>query len=150
MFLSSIQGHLKLDDPAIPQLQRVRDAYIMDLIMESGQFTAVQVRKLNYCRLYLNAVTLSDLSKINGLELDQSKLEGQPSIYSSVTRGPLIHQARPADTQWLLWQQANKLWSTASGQFHEPLGYWVVPREQQRQQHQAYWASDRIWVRIDC
>ena len=85
-FLASIKASLIVDDPGIPPLQRVNDRYVMDEILASQQFTPAQLRRLNYCRLYLQAVTLADLTVSNGCQLDHSKLMGTPSLYSSATQ----------------------------------------------------------------
>ena len=72
----------------------------MDAIINSGQFTLAQIRQLNYCRLYLKAVTLSDLSTPAGVALDRGKLDdGSPSVYSSSrTGGSSIYQVRPLNS----------------------------------------------------
>ena len=102
-FLASVDSFLELDDPGIPSLERLHDAFIMDVLMESCQFTNTELRRLNYCRLYLHAYTLSDLVQANGSELDDSKLYGEPSVYSSGAIGPQIHQAKPSKSDWTLW-----------------------------------------------
>ena len=63
-FLSKVGASLVLDEPQIPELQREGDEYIMDLILRSQKYKPHEIRKLNYCRLYLQAVTISDLTEI--------------------------------------------------------------------------------------
>jgi hypothetical protein len=58
----------------------------MDIILEANVFTDAEIRKLNYCRLYLQVITLSDITKPNGEELDARMLDGQPSLMSSKTK----------------------------------------------------------------
>lgn len=101
-FLSTIDASVLLDDPSIPQMQRAHDAYIMDLILESKKFSNAEIRRLNYCRLYLQATTLSDLSQTSGTSLDQSKLVGTPSLLSSVTVDMQVYQERPSQAEWRL------------------------------------------------
>ena len=60
-FLAKMQGSLRLDAAYIQPKQLVNDAYIMDLVMESQKFTEAEIRRINYCRLYLQVVTLSDM-----------------------------------------------------------------------------------------
>jgi hypothetical protein len=81
----------------------------MDVMLNSHQFTDAEVRRLNYCRLYLKAVTISDLSHATGIRLDLCKLEGTPSLTSSVTHGPSIHQETPSAAEWTLWKRAYHL-----------------------------------------
>ena len=66
-FLKSIKGRLRFDKPYIPEKQRVNDSYIMDHVLDSKQFKPVEICKINYCRLYLQAITVSDISNCIGV-----------------------------------------------------------------------------------
>ena len=55
-YLKSNDLWLTLDRSGIPPLERVHDGYIMDLILSSQTFTPAQIRRVNYCRLFLNAL----------------------------------------------------------------------------------------------
>ena len=59
-FLARIQGSLRLDTTSIPPLQRENDQYIMDILLESELYDEKEICQLNYCRLYLQVVTLSE------------------------------------------------------------------------------------------
>ena len=50
-------------------LQRVHDTYIMEWAEEMG-FTNFELRFLNHCRLYLNVISISDISKESGNKLE--------------------------------------------------------------------------------
>ena len=92
-FLASISASIHLDDPCIPQPQREHNQYLMDMmIIHSNCYSPAQIRKLNYCRLYLQAVTLADITKPNGSHLDPCFVIGNPSLYSSCTRWQSINQ----------------------------------------------------------
>ena len=147
LFLSTINAGVQVDDPCIPSLQRQGDSYIMDHILEAGIFSSSEVRRLNYCRLYLQAVTISDLTKITGDILDPSKLSGHPSLQSSQTNWITINQDRPSEKEWVLWRKANKLWSNMDGQLHSPLRKWCGNIHQQRNHHFAYRYRRRVWIR---
>ncbi|KAI2512751.1 hypothetical protein MHU86_1539 [Fragilaria crotonensis] len=147
-FLSTIDATIEVDDPGIPPLQREHDSYLMDHVLESRQFQPAQIRRINYCRLYLQAVTVSDISTNNGLQLDMSKREGQFSLYSSVTQCVRVNQDRPSDAEWKLWKKANTLWSDATGKLYQPLGSWKLPRRAQRQRHFAYSFGSRLAIRM--
>ena len=140
---------MDLDTKGIPPLQRQHDAHIMDVILESNQFTSAQVRRLNYCRLYLQAVTISDISDATGQQLDRSKLLGRPNVQSSTTTWIQINQERPSEVEWRLWRKANLLWSNASGALRTQLGQWLESRPQQRQQQFAYLHRNRrLYIRV--
>jgi hypothetical protein len=84
-FMSKINANLELDITGVPPTQHINDSHIMDMILESEQFTATQIRRLNYCRLFLQAVTVSDLTNATGQQLDPAKLCGFPDFQSSTT-----------------------------------------------------------------
>ena len=148
-FLAFIDSSLQLDTDYVPPCQREYDASIMDIVLQNGKFTDDEIKRLNYCRLYLQAHTLSDLTNINGYTLDETKLEGAPSLQSSRTHSGLINQRRPSDSEWYLWQKANLLWSDPTGRLLQPLGAWTCPINEQRQRHAAYWTNTMLWVRVE-
>ena len=121
-FLANHKLSIQLADPCIPPLQREHDSYIMDHILQSNHYTKAEVRKLNYCRLYLQVVTVSDLTTTDGLSIDPHLLHGLPSAYSSRSALLSIHQERPSETEWKLWRRVNLLWSTLAGSLRQPLG----------------------------
>ena len=155
-FLAETDMHLKVNNAAIPKLQRSHDYHIMDAVLESNQFTSAEIRRLNYCRMYLKASTISDLTEANGNSFDLSKWKGTPSLMSSRTQGLSIHQERPSEREWTLWRKMCKsLWSDTTGTLRETLGPWILPIPKQRQQHQAYYSHDKLctsdtvlWIRI--
>ena len=119
----------------------------IDIILRSETFTDDEIKRLNYCRMYLQAHALSDLTELGGFALDSTKLKGSPSIQSSVTCTEQINQQRPSDDEGKLWCQANRLWSKEDDTLCQPLGPWTVPIKQQRQRHAAYWTTSMLWVR---
>jgi hypothetical protein len=147
-YLAAIDATLEVDDPGILPLQREDDSYIMDHILQARQFTPAQIRRINYCRLYLQAITVSDVTTNAGLQLDMSKLAGRISLYSSVTQGIRVHQERPSETEWKLWKKANSLWSDAQGNLYQPLGAWLHTRTLKRQRHFAYTFKNRLAIRM--
>jgi hypothetical protein len=124
-YLSSIQAGIKLDDPCIPALQRQGDSYIMDHVLDSQVFSPMEVRHIIYCRLYLQAIMISDLATTDGTSLDQSKFMGMFSLKSSCTTWLTVHQEYPSPKAWKTWQRANLLWSHRGVRlkFHYSNGY---------------------------
>ena len=148
-FMAQINASIDLDHKGVPPTQRQHDAHIMDAILESDKFTASQIRRLNYCRLFLQAVTISDITDATGMQLDLSKLTGVPDARSSSTTWLHVHQDRPSEIEWKLWRKANRLWSDPAGNLYNPLGPWLYPRSRQRQQHFAYLHQRRLYIRVE-
>jgi hypothetical protein len=130
----------------IPPLQRVHDAHIMDIVLQSKKFTVAEIRRINYCRLFLQAVTLSDLATVDGQYVDASKLNGHPSLRSSSTTLMHINQDHPSESKWSLWKKVNQLWSNKDGRFHQSLGRWLLPIHKQRERHLVVRTTDNYLV----
>ena len=148
-FLASINGTIELDEDFVPPLQRENDTYLMDAVLDSGKFKDAQITAINYCRLYLQVVTLSDISTADGTSLDMHKRDGHWSLLSSRTTLNWINQERPPEKAWGTWRRACDLWATRNGKLKRPLGCWLHPPEEQRMQWPAYYAPDEdsLYVR---
>ena len=131
-YMKHVGGWIELDNEYIPTAERVHDGYIMDMILTSQQFNDKEIRQLNYCRLFLQAVTLSDITQANGRMLDPNMLQGVPDIYSSTSRWHHVTQEKPLPKLWKLWQRANRLWSNEHGELHQPLQRWQHKLQRQR------------------
>jgi hypothetical protein len=57
-----VGGSLQLDQSYVPNIELVHNHHIMDLFMQSGQYTPTEIIQLNLCQLYLQAITLSDIT----------------------------------------------------------------------------------------
>ena len=71
-----------LDDAYVPPIQRVGDFHLMDIIIDSGKFTATQISRINYCRVYLSVHTVSDITKANGVWIHPEFMNGDRSKYT--------------------------------------------------------------------
>ena len=65
-FLHSIAGSLQIADLTIQPLQRNNDYYIMDAVISSRALSASEISRINYCRLFLQILTVSDMTNATG------------------------------------------------------------------------------------
>jgi hypothetical protein len=147
LFLSSVHATIEVDKPGIPPIQREHDQHLMDIIITSGRFTSTQIRRLNYCRLFLQTVTISDIATTSGFALNISKRNGHPLPQSSETQWLHVNQEQPSNNVWRLWKKANLLWSDVDGKLHLPLGKWTVSNAKQQQRHHPYKYGMRLAIR---
>ncbi|KAI2495436.1 hypothetical protein MHU86_19068 [Fragilaria crotonensis] len=119
----------------------------MDRILASGRFSDNEIRRINYCRLYLGALTISDLATTEGTQLDQAKLTGQESLFSNRPRWMKVHQELPSAVSWKLWKKANALWSYPDGTLVQPLGPWLLTTTESRISYPAYVYRSTLYVR---
>ncbi len=110
----------------------------MDLVLQSNNFDPKEIRLINYCRMYLQAVTMADLCLADGVSLDPALLSGHPAPTSSVSKWIHINQARPSEPSWRLWRQACSLWSM-NNKLHFPLGPWIQPGDKLRRTWPYYY-----------
>jgi hypothetical protein len=119
----------------------------MDLILNASCFSNAEIGRLNYCRLYLQVVTVADVTKPNGMDLDPSFLRGCPSLMSSKSTLLGINQERSSEGEWMLWRRANLIWISSDGTLLRPLGKWTMKVQDQRQSHFAYVHQSTLYVR---
>jgi hypothetical protein len=67
LFLGCIGAQIEVDNSFALPLQREHDSYIMDAVLESGQFMPIEIDQINYCCLFLQAVMVSDLTLADGM-----------------------------------------------------------------------------------
>jgi hypothetical protein len=151
LFLSRIKATIELDQDYVPPPQRTRDLYIMDAVLESGLFTSTEVCQINYCRLYLQVTTLSDVCQANGVYIDESFRDDPPSPRSSTSTWLQFNQPRPCNKVWELWKTVLSWWFDSAGIIHRPLGSWLYPANQLRRQWPSYYDSstDMIYIRTN-
>ena len=81
-YLAFINAGLQLDNTGVAPLERRHDEFIMDRILSSKKFNCSEIKRQNYCRLFLGALTISDLATTGGNQLDHAKLSGQESLFT--------------------------------------------------------------------
>ena len=121
----------------------------MDLILNSNHYTPAEIRKLNYCQLYVDMVTISDCTLPCGTLIDRAKTYGSPTPVSSRSSHLKVHQEKPSANEGRLWKRACLLLSVINGRLRKPLGKWLLPPAQQRQHPHAYTHGDMMWRRQD-
>jgi hypothetical protein len=131
LWKSCQQFQIKFDDPFFkPKLQRTGDTFLMHAF--ALQYSSKQLAILNQCRMFLKAITLADITTVDGTQI-------HPWSYAGITREPHLHRynwprqprSLPA-THWNLWKLAlAECFSTnysnaGSLSVQDPLGDWLV------------------------
>jgi hypothetical protein len=135
-FLGSIGAQLEVDQTFVPAPQRINDFYLMDLAISSGRFTPKQLKLVNYCRLYLQAVTASDIVLPSGSLIDDWLLEGVLHVDSSRTSFITVSQGNPNSKTWLQWRRLMQL--VGEVLVCSPLGDWLYSALDLRRQWPCY------------
>jgi hypothetical protein len=115
---------IQLDErtPCLP-LRCQGDQFLMECFLHAG-YSGTSLHQLNVCRLFLQAITLSDICTGDGCSISPLAWEGhrdptRPSPY----RWP--NQPRPSSALWRVWQQAlPKALHLSQRLLPRPLGPW--------------------------
>jgi hypothetical protein len=142
-------GQLELDTPFVTQLQRQGDGFLMDVALQSRKFKPIQLRRLNYCRLYLNVLLVSDVCSANGTEIDPEAYQGsQPAVTTKFK----VNQKRPDNRSWMEWRRLMYIPADRSKhhRLQQPLGKWLVSTDKLRKKwtHLHDGTSEKLFFSI--
>jgi hypothetical protein len=86
---------------------------------------SLQLWSLHTCRLYLNVLTLSDVTDAKGNRFAPGILDGIRSVQQSSSKGPSAKQERPSNEMWALWQRLLNIFGNKHQLLFLPLGPWI-------------------------
>ena len=131
-YLQDIHSSLQIANLTIQPLLRQGDQYIMDMVLAQCSYTPKEVQRLNYCRLYLRALSLSDICNAQGNCFAMGVYEGLRSsqLSQSTLKDPL--QERPGNHVWAIWRRFLKTLSYDKLHLNQPLGPWFNPIPRRR------------------
>eukprot|EP00957_Ditylum_brightwellii_P136934 10442961-Ditylum_brightwellii.AAC.2 len=101
----------------------------MNAAIHSHQFTAIEIKQINNCRLYLGITMVSDITLADGCTLDPHMKAGNESLISSSSKQLQSKQARQNRTSWKLWGKNLKLFAQYD-HLKVPLTQWLVDTPQ--------------------
>jgi hypothetical protein len=116
--LTTIRASIQIANLRPIPLQRSHDAYIMDSILSSQQFSDREIRFINYCRFYVQALSLSDLCMAAGTHL-QPGIRDCALPSTSISKLSEPYQELPGPLAWRAWRRLLRLiskpkWNTFS------------------------------------
>jgi hypothetical protein len=126
-------------DVTIPLLtsHRQHDVTIMDILDESSQFSSLDLKDINTCRVYKRVTFLSDISSGDGTRLTTKAWTTIPN--DRATQYPFNTQHFPTTRQWRAWKAAMTYINQANtNQLRQPLGKWQISSEDQYLQYWDY------------
>lgn len=158
-FLCHIGGQIRVDEPFIAPVQRVGDFHIMSAAIDSNDFDEQDLLILNYCRLYLHVVTVSDLFNATGNRIMPHIWECHrppwfdPNQIVTLQRRPSLHQIRHR------WQKLLRMWCFDDRHAGENINLgqcWLHPGNRLHLRRETYlihgpyptiyhWSGDNYW-----
>ena len=103
-FLADIDGKVHIPNVWLPSHRREYDSFIMEDVNQLKMSTPKK-RRVNDCRLYLGAITKSDLATADGTELDTRLLHGEARLTTT-----LIFPERPSPPEkgWKIFRSTTR------------------------------------------
>jgi hypothetical protein len=125
-FLNRANASLDIENHWLPTLARASNQMLMDLALQLT-FNYSQLRQLNACRLYLQVLTVSDISTADGCYLLPSACNGNKEEHR-ISKLQWPNSVRP--TNWSAWNRLLQHIGTGD-RLSTPLGQWLVDPHQQ-------------------
>ena len=125
-YLASVGGTIELQGDFVVARQRAQDDFIMDVAVASRRFRPAELKRINYCRLYLNVLLVSDIATAKGDYIDAMMYTGEAN---PVTTKHRVNQAKPNTKAWSQWRRLLLMITHNSPRLKlkKPLGQWLVP-----------------------
>jgi hypothetical protein len=125
-------------------LLRENVQYIMEAAEEAG-FCDSAVRFINYCRLYLNVISLADITDESGMIIDSRVLK-QKEIPQQDEDSGLIRQKKPDCTKWSIWFKFLKtLLRPRQSKLKVSLGAWTAGYSTIQKKFKSYRTEDKLY-----
>ena len=126
-----------------PPLLREKDEYIM-VIVHRMNLSATETRYINYCRLYLNVISIADLSDEAGKYIRQ-EMYTNPSQHINADDSTCIQRSVPI-RKWSLWRKVlNYITFYKRRKLKNNLGNWTVPSTLIRHRYTYYLSQQRLY-----
>jgi hypothetical protein len=137
-FLATINASFDLDETHVPHRQRSGDVYLMDLLVGAEAYPPEVLRTINHCRLFLNVITLSDITNAAGAHLIPGVEWGEHDLFPSSSKHHAPRQSSPAMFFWTYWQRLLRIIALPTDQLRHPLGPWLLPGSDLRRTWTSY------------
>eukprot|EP00957_Ditylum_brightwellii_P083115 6318771-Ditylum_brightwellii.AAC.1 len=96
------------------------------MVVQSNEFTPIEIKKINHCRENLGITTLANITLADGCTLDPHIQPGNLSLFSSTTTLLKAKQQCSNHTGWKLWSRCLNFFAD-HGQLRLPLTQCLHP-----------------------
>jgi hypothetical protein len=130
----------------LPPLQRKNDQYIMDVVYNQN-YTKKVISNINQCRLFLQVLTISDITTVDGTCLESGSLEHKSTWRQTHTSFKTM-RPKPNKSIWHYWTTfLSTLTYTNSKRLKIPLGDWLVSIQQIRTMSKTFRDQNYIYTK---
>ena len=151
-FLAHVNCTLHLKKAWKPKHQRVNDRFLMDQTDDLG-FSNNDLIKINRCRVYLQVLTLADITSGDGQHLLPGAMAGNREQLQTWNTPNLRwpRQAKPDSSHWRLWRRLLRSFlqpsrAHSNRRLQQPLGRWLLPSDSMYRQW-IFWTNETtLWI----
>jgi hypothetical protein len=130
-------------------LLREKDEYLMQKAAQL-QLETKEIRFINYCRLYLNVITISDITEPDGIHICPEIYHLDKAVTWRQRSDTRYNQQLPEKHQWYAWRKLIKnLTLFGRRRLKQVLGDWTVTVDKIRIKYQAYRTENQVYERKD-
>jgi hypothetical protein len=149
-YLADLSGSLQIAQAKIQPLQRQGNQFVMDVVLGSKLFKPREIKFLNYCRLYLQVLSLSDMYNAQGNALAVGIYDGYRAHSQSQSKLLEPFQERTNSQVWSLWRRFLSFLTVDGCWVYDPLGPWNAGISTRRQWPSYYSDSQDLLYRFNC
>jgi hypothetical protein len=103
-FISDNGLQLQTDLPGIHP-RRHQDLFLMDIFINSAKYSLQELQQLNWCRLYLQVITVADITDASGHKILHHIWQGNKDIQPRAQYA-WPNQGKPSRGSWIVWRAA--------------------------------------------
>ena len=124
-YLASTGGSLELKDDFVIAKQQDQDEFLMTVALDSKRFKPAQLKRINYCWMYINVLLVSGIATAKGDYIDSKMFLGEAQPMSTKHK---VNQPKPNAKAWKQWRRLLLLitHTLPSLKLKTPMGQWLV------------------------
>ena len=126
-FMSKMEISWQDNTPVIP-LRRENDVLLMEHILTNDRLTATEIKKANQCRIYLQVMSLADITTGNGRNICSWATIGKRNLSQARTEYEWPLWGTPSKSDWRAWRKSIRHTFCTRRNFHldTSLGNWTI------------------------
>ena len=124
-YLASTRGSLELKDDFVIAKQWDQDEFLVTEALDLKHFKPAQLKRINYCWMYLNVLLVSNIATAKGDYIDSHMFLGKAQLMSTKHKA---NQPKPNAKEWKQWRHLLLLLTHTSPRLKlkTPMGQWLV------------------------
>ena len=138
---------LTFPNATMPQLQRVNDRYLMELWIQSGDFSPSELRALNRCRRKKQVYSLACVMSGRGDRIRHGMLTREGPRLGH-TSNYIFPNESPSTSDWSIWASGLRWLMNERGHCRFHLGYWHEDKLHREETWRYDPTTDRLYGRV--